>query len=79
MVKNDFESHNFAIFAGVFHNFDDFVKENAYFQQMQKWFDAQLDHKILDGLYKSQLLITSVPERGTWAISIPTKKKFIRA
>ena len=26
-----------------------------------------------------RLLITSVPERGTWAISIPTKKKFIRA
>ena len=35
MLKNDFESTNFADFEEVFHN--------AYIQYMQTWFDAQLD------------------------------------
>ena len=56
MLKNDFESKNFAIFEEVVHNFgrsdDDMIqRKNAYFQYMHTWFDAQLDQKILDGLY----------------------------
>ena len=56
MFKNDFECTNFANFEQVVHNFgrsgDDMIYwENAYFQYMQTWFDAQLDQKILDGIY----------------------------
>ena len=56
MPKNDFESTNFANFEEVVHNFgrsdDDMIYwKNAYFQYMQTWFDAQLDQKILDGIY----------------------------
>ena len=55
MLKNDFESTNFAIFEEVVHNFggsdDDMIwGKNAYFQYMHTWFDAQLDQKILHGL-----------------------------
>ena len=28
-----------------------FSEKNAYFQYAQAWFDAQLDQKILDGIY----------------------------
>ena len=56
MLKNDFESTHFANFEEVVHNFgrsdDDMILwKNAYFQYMQKWFDAQLDQKILDVIY----------------------------
>ena len=55
MPKNDFECTNFANFEEVVHNFnssDDnmFYWKNAYFQCMQKRFDAQLDQKVLDGI-----------------------------
>ena len=52
MLKIDFESTNFAIFEEVVHNFgrsdNDII--DAYFQCMHKWFDAQLDQKVLNGL-----------------------------
>ena len=47
MPKNDFESTNFANFEDVVHNFG--RSDDAYFQYMQTWFDAQLVQKILDG------------------------------
>ena len=57
MLKNDFETTNFAIFETekVDHNFcrsdDDMIQwKNAYFQYMHMWFAAQLDQKILDGI-----------------------------
>ena len=55
MLKSDFKSINFAIFEEVVHNFvmsdnDMIYSKNAYFQYMHKWFDAQLDQKILEGL-----------------------------
>ena len=48
MLKNDFESMNFAIFDQVVHNFggfhDDMIQgKNAHFQYMYAWLDAQLD------------------------------------
>ena len=56
MPKNDFESTNFENFEKVVHKFgrsdDDMILwKNAYFHYMQTWFDAQLDQKILDGIY----------------------------
>ena len=56
MLKNDFKSTNFANFEEVVHNFgrsdEDMIQcINAYFQYVQTWFDAQLDQKILDGIY----------------------------
>ena len=50
MLRNDIESQNFAIFEEDVHNFgrsdDDMIyRKNAYFQYMQKWFDALLIKK----------------------------------
>ena len=45
MPKNDFEITNIAKFEEVVHNFG---RSDDY---MQRWFDAQLDQKILDGIY----------------------------
>ena len=55
MPNNDVESTNFANFEEVVYNFgrsdDDMIYlKNVYFQNMHKWFDAQLDQKILDGI-----------------------------
>jgi hypothetical protein len=56
MPKNDFESTNFANFEEVVHNFgwsdDDMIYwTNAYFNYMQRWFDAQLDRKFMNSTY----------------------------
>ena len=56
MLKNDFQSTNFANFEEFVHDFgrsdDDMILwKNAYFQYMQTWFEAQLDKKILEGIY----------------------------
>ena len=61
MPKNDFESTNFANFEEVVHNLgrsdDDMIsRKNVYFQYIQTWFDAQLDQKILDGIYWTHCL-----------------------
>ena len=55
MLKNDFESTNFAFFEEVVHNFDRsddgfILWKNAYFDHMHTWLDVQLDQKILDSL-----------------------------
>ena len=46
MLKNDFEGTNDAIFEKVVHNFG--RSDNDMI--MHKWFDAQLDQKVLDGM-----------------------------
>ena len=55
MLKNDFECTNFAvsefiILVGLTMTLFGEKKFNAYFKYMHKWFDAQLDQKILEGI-----------------------------
>ena len=58
MPNNNFESTKFGNFEEIVHNFgrsDDYMIswKNVYFWYKQTWFDAQLDHKILDDIYLS--------------------------
>ena len=69
MPKNDFESTNFANFEEVVHNFGRSDNDkNAYFQYMHTWFDAQLDQKILDGIYSQ--VAAELNQHGRTSIGI---------